>query len=578
MSQDREEFDNGFSASAGRASRGGRVKAIHLYLLLLVIALSMLLVLYAYPVALLNGLKTVLVSRGVGEESFEVLNTILRWAGTPVALLLGWALAALGTCGLLYAWLKSRPAAIAVTVVLAVLWIAGVLRHVGDAEVPEALGTFLQVFGIPPGALSSIATIVLVLGVLLLPVLWFLRPVEGTLARVASAVWFLAWLLLAFGLREVRAAVVLLTGLVAACTTVLLGFYLVAGFLLPIRQPGKEERFKILGFVRDYLLGLNYAACVVVDEPFEEDRVEKRIPGDALGKLATGPGFIISGCDHAVAVFDGFKFKGVQGPGVTFTGYGDRILQTVDLRPQFRAFVAETLTRDGIKVKVPAALACRIDSRGKEPRLGEPRPYSRTAAFKAVHAQQVEHGSDQAQRRTWEDLSSVVGEHVLQEIVGEYNFDDLYGPFQPGGDPPRKVIAQRFTGEVAARLKPLGIHLIGGGISDLQPVNPRIYMDRARSWQAEWARKTLLKQAAGQAEWLRLVERARAEAQADLILSLGRQLEELSTGRAEIRPEDAVRLVVSILEGLVSQQPTLGQLLPEETIKALADARKLIPE
>jgi hypothetical protein len=88
----------------------------------------------------------------------------------------------------------------------------------------------------------------------------------------------------------------------------------------------------------------------------------------------------------------------------------------------------------------------------------------------------------------------------------------------------------------------------------------------------------MLKQAEGQTEWLRIVERARAEAQADLILSLGRQLEELSAARTELRPEIALNLLVSVLEGLMRQQPTLGQLVPGETLQALLDIREAIAE
>ncbi len=103
-------------------------------------------------------------------------------------------------------------------------------------------------------------------------------------------------------------------------------------------------------------------------------------------------------------------------------------------------------------------------------------------------------------------------------------------------------------------------------------------MERVRSWQADWARKIMLKQAEGQTEWLRTVERARAEAQADLILSLGRQLEELSTARTELRPETALSLLVSVLEGLMRQEPTLGRLVPGETLQALLGIRKAITE
>jgi len=74
------------------------------------------------------------------------------------------------------------------------------------------------------------------------------------------------------------------------------------------------------------------------------------------------------------------------------------------------------------------------------------------------------------------------------------------------------------------------------------------------------------------------VERARAEAQADLILNLGRQLEELSAEKTEFRPEIALKSLLSTLERMMRQQPALGQLVPGETMQALLDIRKVIPE
>jgi regulator of protease activity HflC (stomatin/prohibitin superfamily) len=355
-----------------------------------------------------------------------------------------------------------------------------------------------------------------------------------------------------------------------------LGLFVVSGFLLPL--PDKSHRGKVFNFLRDYMLHANFPAYVVVDELHEEDKVEKRVPGSSFGRLATGPGFILTDCDHAVAISAGIKFKGVQGPGVIFTGFGDQVMRTIDLRPQLRAFPVEALTKDGIKIRVLAFTPFKIDARGRQPRLGEPLPYNKGAAFRAVHAQKIEHEGSEKKQCSWGDLPRMIAERTLQNIISEYNFDDLYGPYQPGGEPPRKAIAGRFYEQAAAKLEPLGIQLIGGGISDLEPANPQVYVERVRSWQAEWARKIMLRQAEGQAEWLRMVERARAEAQADLILNMGRQLEELSAARTELRPETALNLLVSILDELMRQQPTLGQILPGETLQVLTGIRAALTE
>lgn len=548
---------------------------ITFYALLLAFALVMLATLYAYPIIFLDRLTILSAFWDQATRLAGLLTTLLTVLEKPFAAILAWLLSGLTVCLLLYLWIKTQRVAAVVTLVLAIVWITGVFRYVQGTEAPEMISYFFQAFGIPPSIASSIIILALAMGVLVLPAIGFLRPPVTGLS--VSLLWLLPWFILTFGLREYRAGAVLLLSLVLTSAGFLLGLYVTSGFLLPL--PPGSHRGKAFAFLRDYVLRHNYPAYVVVDEPYEEDKVEERVPGSRFSDYATGPGFILSDCDHAVAVSSGIEFKGVQGPGVTVTGYADKVVQTVDLRPQLRAFHVEALSKDGIKVKVLAFLAFKIDARGRQPSLDEHLPYNKGAAFKAVHAQRIEHQGNKTEQRPWHDLPRMLAERILQNIISEYNFDDLYGPYQPGGDPPRKTIAKRFNEQLAAETEPLGIRPIGGGISDLEPADPQeVYIKRAHSWQAEWTRKITLRKAEGQAEWLRMVERARAEAQADLILSVGRQLEELSAARRGLRPEEAIRLLMRVLGELMSQQPTLAQVVPPETLQRLQAIGQAIAE
>lgn len=486
------------------------------------------------------------------------LTVLLPVLDVLFAVLYSGLLAGLGICLLLSLWLRNRSAAIVVTLVLALLWVMGFTRYVQG----EAL-------------LTKVLVILLTIGIPALPALWFSRPLEGSFAGMMSFVWLLLWFLLLARLKEYMAGVLLFLSLVTSGAVFMGGLYIASGFLLPL--PDKRHWGTIFNFLRDFTIGVNFPAYVVVDELYEEDKVENRIPGNPFGEITSSPGFVLSGCDHAVAISSGIKFKGVHGPGVTFMRYGDQVVQTIDLRPQLRAFHVDALTKDGIKIRVLAFTPCKIDARGRKPALGESLPYNKSAAFKAIHAQMTEHGGNQTKQRAWYDLPCMIAERTLQNIISEYNFDDLYGPYQPGGVPLRKIIAERFCKQVAAELEPLGIQLIGGGISDLQPADPQVYVKRVQSWQAEWTRKVTLKRAEGQAEWLRIVERARAEAQTDLIMSLGRQLEELSTTRTEFRPERVLEQVVIVLDQLTGQAALKGAL-PEETLRGLMYIREAFTE
>ncbi len=410
----------------------------------------------------------------------------------------------------------------------------------------------------------------------LLLYLWLkFKPWAALLTLAVTALWLLR--LRGSGTN----AVIALLFPVAAGVVFILGLYFASAFILPISD--RSQRAKIFTLILDYILDANRPGLVVVDAPRQKDKVEERIAGDRLGRMARGPGFVLTGCDHAVAISDGLKFKGVQDPGLTFTGFGDQVMYAIDLRPQLRAFPVEAMTRDGIKISVLAFTPFRIDAGRRQPELGQSLPFNKSAAIKAViRAQRVEHeGKGQTPERTrqrmWDELPPLIARRILQDIISKHTLDDLCAPYQPGGRPPRKELAREFCTRLTEQLEPLGIQLIGGGISDLQPADPRVYVKRVENWQSEWSRKIMVKEAKGHAARLGILERARAEARTELILSLGRQLEELSVARAELSSREVLRQFLTVLEELM-MQPGISALLPGRTKEALGSMRDTVQE
>jgi hypothetical protein len=535
-----------------------------------------------------------------------VLDKLLLDLHIPLGALFSWMLSGIIICLLLLLWfrlpayLNPRRARAVFAIVLgivAIWWIAGLVGRLEGAEADPTfeyiVWMFFRVFFIilrPLGIeaehimplLPPASVIVLAIGIPALPVLWCRRSTFGPVflpTWLLLGFWLLWCLALIWGMGEWRVGVELLFSMATCILLFVVGLRPASGSLFPL--PGRDHWDKTLGFLRDWTAGYNFPGYVVVDELYEEDRVEERVPGNRFREFGEAPGFIIvDECHQAVVVSSNTRFKGVKGPGVICTGYADQVIQTVDLRPQLRTFPVEAVTKDGIQIKTAIFAPCKIDSRGRPPRLGAHLPYSPAAGFEAVRAQEMRHEGpgqtpDSKKRYKWEDLSRLIATRILQDIVSRYEFDALYGPYQPGGDHPRKAVAQELMGRLRDELKEMGIELVGGGISDLQPVDPEVYMRRAQNWKEEWEHKIALQKAEGQAEWLQMVERARFEAQAALILDLGRRLES-SMARTDLRPEAALTQFVQMLDELMKQQPTLGTVVPEETIQALLEISRAI--
>jgi len=350
--------------------------------------------------------------------------------------------------------------------------------------------------------------------------------------------------------------------------------FVLGGYVLPFPPPDPsvskdglrsrlQNHWTAAKILLGYALGMHYPFWVVTREPREEDKIEERGKGNALAMFAIGSGIIISDCDHAVAVSNGLQFKGAQGPGLSFTGFAERPMRTLDLRPQLRAFTVQGLTRDGIQVKVLAFTPFQIDRGEQQPRLGAPFPYRKSAAFRAVHAQMMAvTGEPDHPQHAWDELPQLCGTRILQDILARYDFDDLYR-YDPGEEPPRVRIAREFRERLRAELEPFGIQLIGGGISNLLPIREEVLKERVRNWRAEWVRRILVQQAEGQRERLWRIEQARAEAQAHLILALGEQLAELDRPDTPVTPQKIVDQFLKILEEM-TQQPMMRRYLPRE--------------
>lgn len=347
-----------------------------------------------------------------------------------------------------------------------------------------------------------------------------------------------------------------------------------------VRKQWFKDRRTALRCLLTYALGTNYPYYVVIDEKItertedsrtwltEEEKLIKRADGDLYGGFLAGPGIILTGCDHAVALSSGSSFKGPKGPGIVFSGPAEFPEQVIDLRVQLRAFPVEARTKDGIDIKVVTFIPFQIktgEHEQKSPKLGEGFPYLSSAVFKAVHAQLMEHTDlsqvpEDLKKRMWYDLPEIEGRRIMRRIISHYEFDELYAPFELGKDPgqdPRSRIIDEFRDELDRVLPAYGIKRIGGGISNLLPVDERVIEQRIRTWSADWTRKIMLRQAAGQSRRLRLVEQARAQAQIDIILAIGKRIERLRSTEVD----DIARSIIEVLRD-AAEKTALRHLFP----------------
>ena len=395
------------------------------------------------------------------------------------------------------------------------------------------------------------------------------------LGLVAAGIWTWSWATAITGyiIGDWYGALLISIPTFAGTAIVL---YKITGYLLPLRE--ERQHPQALRAFLMFLIGNHYPHWMIHSDEWRLNKVEMQaqVGGSAFAPMLAGPGVVISRCDHTAIVSDGVDFNGAKPPGLNFTGYAENVPQAFDLRVQLRAFQVEGRTKDGIGIKVLAFTPFQLDCGSEIPRLGEPFPYRASSAFKAYHkAQRIEHaGKGQVPERTesmlWVDLSEQIGTRILRDILAKYRFDDLCAPFRLAEDP-RTKIAEEFKYRLKKELKPCGINLVGGGISNLLPAEEsrrQIFEQRIRSWQVRWVRRAMELQAEGQRSRLRQIEKARAQAQVEAIQAISDRMAKIEDMQGGVSSEDIFSLFIDVISQM-AVRPLVRRLLPEDVAESV---------
>lgn len=360
--------------------------------------------------------------------------------------------------------------------------------------------------------------------------------------------------------------------------------YLFSGFLLPLRDSSqRDEAFHSL---LTFSLGTNYPYYVMNDR-----ELEKRVDGSPYKSFFCGPGIVITDCDHLAVITDGSNIKVPDEPGLTFTGRFEVIQRVMDLRPQLKAFPVEARTLDGIPLRVLTFCPFHIHWGGQKPTPGKPFPFQKRAIFQAVTAEPVEQG----QKRGWEDLVVIHGTRIMQDIISRYKFDDLclaLGPcingpaddlvllYQSDEEPapadprhdPRLQIRSELVTRLRKAMKPFGIEVLGGGISNLLPTDNELIQQRIANWRTKWQNRIMAMQAEGDAQRAHLIGQAQARVEQELLIAISKMLADTLAEGEDMSDELLAAAVVASLEGMANKP---GIKLEQDTRAKLTYLRSI---
>jgi hypothetical protein len=275
---------------------------------------------------------------------------------------------------------------------------------------------------------------------------------------------------------------------------------------------------------------------------------------DAIG----GPGFVMIQPGSAV-VFK--KLRSTSRASVTrsyFLAPFETIATIASLEDQHGSVESvRAMTRDGIKVVVRdlnyrfRILPEMRDGKPVQRSLENPYPYSEEAMQNMTYNLSVTpSGLD-----LWPDAvrRMVVG-RVTDYIVTN-NLDYLTAPREEGQDPRRSLRDAIFSSELRSRLATIGAELEWIDVGHFDIVDNDVDSVRVDMWAAEWLGNAKVARAFGEARLQAYQELGRAEAQAELIVSITQAMEGIPISG------DSVQSVKNILMARTAQ--LLDALKPE---------------
>lgn len=255
--------------------------------------------------------------------------------------------------------------------------------------------------------------------------------------------------------------------------------------------------------------------------------------------------------EHSVAVLDHFgHFTRAVGFGPHTLGHCERVVGTIDLRPQFRKATSRVLTRDGMPIAYTVEMEYRLldDPRAGllprpgiierafdrfvRPRMREPLGryhFSQDAARLAVYPLTVQEDGSMTR---WGSLVERLGMGEIDSVIAGQDFDDLCLP--DSGDPtlprPERSLRRRIKSEAeaaAARvLQGIGARLIGLRFTNFtfEDEEARGILDQHfENWVTHWQSEMRLALAEGEQRAITVEggERARLQAKKLTTLAIG---------------------------------------------------------
>jgi hypothetical protein len=303
------------------------------------------------------------------------------------------------------------------------------------------------------------------------------------------------------------------------------------------------------------LFSFDYPILVIVDgkplvDSLGEPNLILAIGGPGYLHIHPGNVVLIEGLDGQMRVL---------GAGRHFITRLERVKEVISLEERYAQVekIAAT-SRDGLEVVArDIRYRYRLDSgRPGDSGLGrtpeDPYPYSEQAVIQAVYNRTI----DPSGLGEWHTGVNAVVERLIADYIRQNLVDHLTAPIIESEDPRGKIRKQFFSEQGRTRFREKGVELLWIDIGHFETLEKEVAEQRVNTWQARWLGNATIMRAYGESQRLAYEEMGRAEAQAEMLMSIIHGLEDVA---AKGEPRQNIRTlylarIAQLLEVMGKQQ------------------------
>jgi regulator of protease activity HflC (stomatin/prohibitin superfamily) len=283
---------------------------------------------------------------------------------------------------------------------------------------------------------------------------------------------------------------------------------------------------------------------------------------------------VFDGC--ALYLERGNKFSRVVGPGekLPVLELHETIKYVVDLRPKVKQDNISVWTKDGISITLTVRIECCIGNPAeKDPAAKLVYPYDPMAVKKAIerYALRWPNPQEEPSEFTWIDAAWGQVTGIVPGYIGARSLDDLLIADRQSGQILSSEAIETISRALNQATNAFGVYIIDFQIIKVE-IPEEVKKQHKENWEAE--RQSIATIIDGQAKafGIRTREKARADAQRDLILAIAEGLEK---NQSEHFSEPLLLSLSGVLDESL-QDPLLRASLARESLDTLEKLQKLL--